>query len=77
MRHVEKGGLLLSMPITHVLAVPDTPGSVHHWRSVYMESFAKEWQVQLPKGLLDVLSGVQGGSLFWLGMALGLSVNQG
>jgi len=57
-RPVEKGGLLLSLPITHVLAVPDTPDSAHHWQTNYMKAFEQQWQMQLPPQLLDVLSGM-------------------
>jgi hypothetical protein len=58
MRPVEKGGLLLSLPITHVLAVPDTPDSAHHWHTSHVKAFEQMWQMQLPPELLDVLSGM-------------------
>lgn len=62
---MEEGGLLLSMPITHVLAVPNwlSPQAVQPWHINYMKPFEKEWQVQLPKGLLDILSGTDGREL--------------
>lgn len=58
-RPVEEGGLLLTMPITHVLAVPNwlSPQAVQPWHLNYVKRFEQEWQVQLPKGLLDILSG--------------------
>jgi hypothetical protein len=58
-RHVEKGGLLLSMPITHVLAVPNwlCLQAVGPWQTNYVAAFEQQWQAPLPKGLLEVLSG--------------------
>jgi hypothetical protein len=58
-RPVEEGGLLLSMPITHVLAVPNwlCCQAVDSWCTKYVKPFEQEWQVQLPKALLDILAG--------------------
>jgi hypothetical protein len=47
------------MPITHVLAVPDTPGSEDNWQTKYVKAFKKEWQVHLPDELLGVLTGTE------------------
>jgi hypothetical protein len=48
------------MPITHVLAVPDRGhgDAVSPWQTTYVKAFEKEWGLQLPKVLLDVLSGM-------------------
>jgi hypothetical protein len=54
---VRQGSILLSMPFSHVLAVPTEQTAVPSWLSTYIEPLEKHWQVKLPEDLLDLLSG--------------------
>jgi hypothetical protein len=54
---VRQGNILLSMPFSHVLAVPREQTAVPSWLSTYIEPFEQQWKVKLPEDLLDLLSG--------------------